>query len=128
MPMKRNWLEGCTPLARQMSNSYNKMREVLGLAGPRTFAASRIFIIPHPADICQAKNEKILHKFLSQNLCILSIAFPLGVWYYNNVRSRKATRRVRSQVDRVSPFERNEHLENNAGQEASKPLQKNKKI
>ena len=41
----------------------------------------------------------------------------------NNVRSRKATRRVRSQVDRVSPFKRNEHLENNAGQEASKPLQ-----
>ena len=31
---------------------------------------------------------------------------------------------MRSQVDRVSPFKRNEHLENNAGQEASKPLQK----
>jgi hypothetical protein len=34
---------------------------------------------------------------------------------------------VRSQADRVSPLKRNEHPENNAGQEASKPLQKNKK-
>lgn len=76
-------------------------------------------------------DKKYCTRFMrnfSKKICKKALTDPTEQCIINNVRSRKATRRVRSQVDRVSPFKRNEHLENNAGQEASKPLQKNKKI
>jgi len=43
---------------------------MVGRAPP---ARGEILIIPHPPQFCQAIFSKKLHKFFSQNLCILPI-------------------------------------------------------
>lgn len=61
----------------------------------------------------------------SKKICKKALTNPTEQSIINNVRSSQATRGAKSQVDYVRPIKCEERLENNAGQGASKPLQKN---
>ena len=60
-------------------------RRVLALfflfGGPRRTGAASFSIISHSRTFCQVFFAKILHKFLSRNLCKMLLDFPLRVWY-----------------------------------------------
>ena len=43
--------------------------------------SDRNFIIPQPLAICQEENRTKINFFIFPILCILTIAFTLGMWY-----------------------------------------------